>query len=272
LFGSILEGNRDFKRSAIFGIILNIIPALLILGAIAFYSNPVVFFAAYLLGNIGAGLLLSYLTYRIYRPSGDVGPDIQHLSKHFTLMNLLSTISQQIDKLLVFHFLGAAQLAVYAFAIAMPEQIKAISSSISTLAFPKFAVKSAGELKDNFWRRLVYLILFMSVVAVVYILLSPMIFNILFPAYSQSVIYSQVFALSLIIVANVMPITLLQAHAAKRELYIFNIAYPIFQIGTLIILIPLYGIMGAVAARILARAFNLILGSLLVRGYFEKIV
>ena len=266
LYGAFLEGKKDFKRMALYGIVLNASAALLTLCAMFFTANPLIFLGTYLLGNVLAGLFLCVLAYRRYRPAQKSSTDLVPLAGHFSVMNILATVSQQIDKILVFHYLGAVQLAVYTFAVSLPEQVKTAVNSISTLAFPKFARQSIADIKKNFWGRLWLFTGSLVLVALVYIFAAPFLFQLFFPTYPEAVFYSQIFALSLIFVSNAIPPTLLESHAAKKELYIFNTAVPVVQILTLIAGTAFYGLIGAIVARIVTRAFALLLGVLLVKN------
>ncbi len=267
LYGAFLEGKKDFKRMSLYGILLNAFSGMLILVAMFFTSSPLAFLAAYLFGNVAAGLFFCLLAWRKYRPTRASNPELSNLSFHFSLMNILSTLSQQIDKLLVFHYLGATQLAVYSFAIALPEQAKTFVNSISTLAFPKFAQRPMNEIGQNFWKRLWLFTGALAIAALVYMIVAPILFHLFFPKYLEAIIYSQIFAISLIFVSNTIPPTLLQAHAEQRDLYIFNIGVPVFQIIALVICTVMYGLVGTIAARILSRGFALLLGALLVRRH-----
>jgi O-antigen/teichoic acid export membrane protein len=269
LYGAFLEGKKDFRRMAIHGIILNAFAGVLVLGTMFITTNPIAFLGAYLLGNVIAGLLLCAVSYQLYKPKEKSPADLVSLSGHFSVMNILSTLSQQIDKLLVFHYLGAVQLAVYTFAIALPEQAKTFVNSIATIAFPKFAKQSIEDIKKNFWGRLWLFTSSLVLAALAYIFLAPFLFHTFFPTYPEAIVYSQIFALSLIFVSNSIPLALLEARAAKKELYVFNIAVPIFQIGSLVFLTAFYGLIGAIVARILSRGFALLLGAILVHQYHD---
>ena len=270
LYGAFLEGKRDFRLMTIFGILLNAFSAVLLCATMLVTQNPLAFVAAYLLGNIIPGIGFYYLTRHLYRPNQQTNPEVTLLSLHFSAMNFLATISQQIDKLLIFHYLGAAQLAVYSFAIAVPEQVKSAINSVSNLAFPKFAQRSIREIMHNLWRRMWIFTAAMAAVTVGYLVFARLGFEIVFPRYLDSVFYSQVYAVSLLFISNTIPPTILQAHAAKKELYIFNIATPIVQIAALVFFTIGYGLLGAVVARIVSRFFNLVLGTWLVRSYAQS--
>jgi O-antigen/teichoic acid export membrane protein len=256
LFGIYLEAKREFRLYSLFGIILNLFPALLLLGTMFVSQDPLVFFGIYLLGNVIIGLLFGLWVYKRFKPNTKEAPDFFRNGSHFSAMNVLATISQQIDKLLVFHFLGAAQLAVYTFALAFPEQIKGLLNNIATLAFPKFSQRTPQEIEANLWHRLAYYTGFLALATIFYVALAPLFFQLFLPAYTDAIWYSQLFALSLMFVSNTIPLTVLQAQAAKRELYIFNIASPIVLIGTLVACTIFYGLLGVIVARIIGRVFS----------------
>jgi O-antigen/teichoic acid export membrane protein len=271
LFGSFLAGRKDYRTSSLFGLILYAIPSVALFATMFVSTNPILFLGIYLASNVAAGTLLTVATLIFWRPNDVPDPGVRKLGGHFSAMNLLSTIAQQIDKIVVFHYLGAVELAVYAFATALPEQIKGIFNSISILALPKFVARPFREVRANFWNRLWLLTGGMTVIALVYIVIAPLAFTLFFPAYREAIFYSQIYALSLIPIGNALPLTLLQAHEAKRELYLFNILAPVFQIGTLIFFTSWYGLIGAIVARIAGRVWNLMVGGILLAAYERRL-
>jgi O-antigen/teichoic acid export membrane protein len=270
LFGSFLTGRKDYRASSLFGLVLYAIPSIALFATMFVSTNPIVFLGVYLATNVVAGVLLTAATFIFWRPNDVPDLGVRKLGGHFSAMNLLSTVAQQIDKIVVFHYLGAVELAVYAFAIALPEQIKGIFNSVSILALPKFVTRPFHEVRANFWNRLWLFTGGMAIIAIIYIIIAPFVFTLFFPAYREAIVYSQIYALSLIPIGNALPVTLLQAHEAKRELYLFNILSPVFQIGTLILFTSWYGLIGAIAARIVGRFAGLILGSILVHTYTKR--
>lgn len=268
LFGSLLEGKRAFRATAIAGVILNFVPMLALIATMFVSENPLSFLAVYLIANAGTATLISWYVRTHYRAEErQPAESLFTLGAHFSVMNILAGIASQIDRLLVFHYLGAVELAVYSFAIALPDQIKSMSSNIATIAFPKFASRPFKEIQETLSRRLGGFTLLMAAIAGAYIFLAPFAFHIFFPAYTEAVWYSQIYALALIPLASIFPATALQAHAANKELYIFNIVSSVFQIGILFPSIAYYGLLGAVVARILSRTFNLLLSVGLTASY-----
>lgn len=271
LYGSFLEGKQAFRENAIAGVLLNLIPALALLGAMLFFKDAVLFLGIYLGTSVLTGFYISYLTYRRFRPAeGKDAAGFTSLSGHFSAMYLLLTISQQVDRILVFHYLGAVELAVYTFATAMPDQIKTVFNNVATLALPKFVRRPLEEVRKNLGYRLAGLTALAILVAGAYALAAPFVFHLLFPTYGESVFYSVLYALSLIPIGTAIPLALLEAHAAKRELYIYNVAGPLFQIVILFFLVTTYGLLGAIIARIAGRVFYFALGSTLVGIYARR--
>lgn len=267
LWGSYLNGKRDFRMTALCGSLFALLPALALLAAMLLNPSPLVLLSVYFSAAVVTGLLIAAFIFFYYRPNRELDPESRNLGWHFSAMNLLATIAQQVDKLVVFHYLGAIELAVYSFATALPEQIKNLFGSVTTLAMPKFVTRPFKEIRANFWGRLWLYTGGLTVVALAYVAIAPFAFAIFFPAYTEAIWYSQLYALSLIPIGGNLSVTLLQAHRANRELYILNIISPVFQIGALIILTSLYGLAGAIIARIAARVLALIIGGILVEVY-----
>ncbi len=271
LFGSYLAGKKEFRTFALTGALYAATPALALIIAIFFTTSTLALIAVYLIGNIAIGAALTAFVFIRYKPDRSESTDVGRLGAHFSAMNLLSTIAGQVDKLIVFHYLGAVDLAVYSFAVALPEQARGALGGISVLAMPKFVSRPFHEIRKNFWSRLWLFTLGLAVVAGVYALLAPYLFRTFFPAYMDAVRYSQVYALALIPIGSALPVALLQSHVAKRELYIFNVLSPVLQILVLVWLTSSYGLMGTIIARIIGRTWSFGLSGALVETYGRRL-
>lgn len=269
LYGSYLEGKQAFRENALAGIVLNVVPALGLLAAMFLLPNSLTFLGIYLGASVVTAAGISLLVVRTYRPQGAAPRGLASLSGHFSAMNVLNAIAQQADRILVFHFLGAVELAVYTFATAVPDQIKTLFNNVATLALPRFVKRSFAEARRGLGFRIAGMTGLAALAAFAYLLIAPFAFRLIFPTYMESVLFSQIYALSLIPVANIVPFALLEAHAAKQELYILNAANPLFQIIVLTVFVSVWGIWGAVISRIVSRAFNLLLGMYLL-GRYER--
>ena len=103
----------------------------------------------------------------------------------------------------------------------------------------------------------------MACIVLAYVIAAPYIFALLFPKYMESVLYSQLFALTLLFFPQKFIGTAFQAHAHTSALYTTSIVVPIARILLALLLIPTYGILGALMAELSTRAVNLTLVSIL---------
>lgn len=272
LYGAVLEGKKAFRVNAVSGILLNLVPTLGLATLMFVFHDPVFFLATFLGASVLTGALISVYVVRHFSISHSKvrNEEFRILGFHLSAMNVLFTLSQQADKLLIFHALGPINLAVYTFAISVPDQIKALLGNLETLSFPKFAKRTVHEILPTLGTRMWGLTGLITLVVVAYVAAAPLLFSVLFPAYMDSVFISQLYALSLIPLASVVPFSLLQAHAAKRELYIYNVIIPVFQIVALYAGIVFFGLIGAISARIITRVLTLVLSMGLVRAYAKR--
>ncbi|HEC30500.1 MAG TPA: hypothetical protein ENI66_00605 [Candidatus Yonathbacteria bacterium] len=86
----------------------------------------------------------------------------------------------------------------------------------------------------------------------------------LFPAYTDAVIYSQILSLLIIGSFATIPSTILRAQKRVRPLYLLQSSSAIIQIALLVILIPEFGLIGAVVARVATQLTAAIVSFLLL--------
>ena len=205
-----------------------------------------------------------------FDPNNETDPESISYSKHLSLINIIATIANNIDGILVFHYLGAANLAIYSFATAMPEQIKGWIKNLSTLAMPKFSEKSRDQIGQGILYKTAIFGLATALIVLLYVIVAPFIFSIFFPKYLASTAFSQVFAISLISTINLIPQTALQAQSAKQELYTLTIYSSVIQIIILVVMVYYFGLWGAIWARVITRFATLLISSTLLSSFINK--
>ena len=261
LYESLLIAKKDFRRSSIyFDIIGNLVPYACLFGTMFLTKNPLWFVAVYIISNTLIGLILYLRIVSIYKPNDKVDPHMMNYSKHLSAMSILSGISENLDQILVFHYVGAVELAIYNFATAIPDQIKGPIKNLSNLIFPKFAERTDKEIKSGMNRKLLVLLAVSVVIIVAYIIAAPFIFKIFFPKYLGSIIYSQIFSVSLLSTIAIPANTYLSARKKIKELYIINLSSAIFQIIVLFVSVIYWGVLGLVIARVLTRIVTAMFG------------
>lgn len=253
LYNSLLQGKKRFDLTSKYGMWIKIIASISIFITLYFTKNLLVILFIYLASYTLLRLVVLKLSLK-YIENKKQDPETISYGKHLSLMGIIGLVASQIDKILVFHFVGAAQLAIYSIAIAMPEQIKGFLKNISYLALPKFSEKKPEEIKKTLYKKIrrFYIILFFIVIT--YWLLAPVLFKIFFPQYLESIFYSQLFAFALLNIPIVfLCAPFLQSQALKNKLYKIKSIGSIVQISLILILTYFYGLLGLIIARILFR-------------------
>ncbi len=245
-FSQLISGKKDFKTQSVFDSIADVVPALILIGALFFTENPILIVFTYFASGIVINLLLHYATVKKYQPNAATDPETIPFVKHLSFMGILGKVGENIDKVLVFHYLGAAPLALYAFAQTPIAQLKLLADIPVKLALPKLSGRSFLELKQTLPRKIFILMGIMLVIAICYIAIAPLVFKILFPKYIGAVIYTQLLAISLVFTPAAMFSAALTAHMKKKELYISQAILPALKIGLFVVFLPLYGIWGAI--------------------------
>jgi len=267
LYNAYLIAKKDFKRSAIyFGIVGNLFPSLCIFVAILLTNKPLWLITTYFVSNTLIGIILYTRVIKIYKPNNKVDPEALGYSKHLSIMNILLVVANNVDQVLVFHYIGAAGVAVYNFAIAIPDQIKGPMKSLSSLIFPKFTEREDAEIRSGMKNKIVLLFCASVIMIGIYIILAPYIFHIFFPKYLDSIFYSQILSLSLLGMASIPAETYLSAKKKIKEQYAVNVLVSITQIIITFLFIFYLGLIGTVAAKVITR----LLFSLMNVALYEK--
>lgn len=177
-------------------------------------------------------------------------------AKHSSLRNIAANVANRADTVLIFTQLGAVELAIYSIASIVPEQIKGGFRNLATLLLPKYAKhENDTVIRKGLKMRTVQLAIFLSLISVLFILAAPYIYSFLFPKYPEAILYSQISALAFPAFISLLPQSLLQSRTEEKALYKLYTYGAIFQILATFLAISLYGVLGAIIARILYRYF-----------------
>jgi len=149
IYGSLLSGRKQFKISSIYNSITQIIATLIIISVIFLSDNIFIILITYLLSNTILRLIFFKITLYKFKPNKQMGSNIISYGKHLSVMGIIGTIATQIDKILIFHYLGGIKLAIYIFATAIPEQIKGFLKNIKALAFPKLSQTPSEDTRSS---------------------------------------------------------------------------------------------------------------------------
>lgn len=172
---------------------------------------------------------------------------------HLSVIYIISAVAAQIDKIIIFHYAGAAALAAYAFASVIPEQMRAAFKHLATLAYPRFVTGNLNDILEKIVRKNI-IIGFCAFVGIsTYAFISPFLFSLFFPEYIESVYLTQILSLAIIDVLTLLPLSALKAHGNTSTLYHFNIGTSLIQVVCITIGGMYLGMMGVVYALVTAR-------------------
>lgn len=253
-----LAGKRRFDLQLKYQAITQAVSVPLLIAALYVTDNVLVILLAYFLPLATVRLVLYFTTAHMIPPREQDAADAEtrRYGIHLTVMSILGTVASQADKVLLWQFLGPAQVAIYTFAMAIPEQLKGPLKGMGDIAFTKFAAQTPKEIRRNFpllWRKLGLYALGLFGVSIAYIVVAPYIFQFLFPQYTDSVLYSQIFALSLITGVSSIASAILAAQKKIVVQYVITTVQPLISIALFLLLIPLFGVMGAIIAFVMSR-------------------
>jgi O-antigen/teichoic acid export membrane protein len=242
----ILQGKKLWKMSAS----LNSLKSVLVAGAIIittwFFPKGLALLFASLFAT--AGIQYFYFKSLEKKIDKDSPTDESCLSlgRHLSAMSALGTIAEHLDKLLIWKFLGASEMAIYSFATVPINQFRDFLRSGAILAFPKIVQQDNDILKKTLLPKLFRLGLLLIIPTTIFILLAPFLFNLFFPQYIESAKYSQLLALSwLLFPQRILSHTLINEQK-KKYLYFIQLFEPSLKIILYLTLIPLFSINGAI--------------------------
>lgn len=253
-----LQGKKQFNLSARYNIISGILLAITLVGALVLSKNVVVILGIYLLVSFFTNAFFLWKTKALATQKTAVDKGYQSYGKNLTLMSVLAVVVNYIDIPIMFHFLGAAEAAIYTVALAPPDQVKGLFKMTATLSLPKLAGQKYHEVKKNMARYIFFLLLSSIALAICYVVLAPFGYRFLFPNYTNAIYYSQLIAISFVSFPIYLIVSALQATKQTKKLYLVNVFPPIVQLVLVVVLIPTFGIGGAIASRVIGRIFSFV--------------
>ncbi len=265
-YAAFLQGRTEFKTLSLYGLCSNFFSFIVIGTAVIFTKNPLFLVLAYYSGRAIINIFFCWRTFITYKPNSLFREEDLSYGKHLSLMNIIGTIAAQIDNVIVFHYLGPAPVAIYNFATAIPERLKGLFGFVGTVALSRMAEKKNLEIGKSIIRKTTVLALAAALVTVCYIIVAPFLFSLLFPKYVESVLYSQIFSISMIAVASSIPIGALYAKKLQKELYLLSIIGPLLKIASFVAATFYFGLWGAIIVKVLHSFFQLLIPIRLLFG------
>ena len=150
-----------------------------------------------------------------YQKNKETSPDMNIFAMHFTAMNMQSLIGIMMGP-----------------------------------GVPRFAKRDYGEIYPLLGKKLIWFNMLVLVIATCLFILLPFAFKILFPQYMESVYYARLLILTMVFSAPAVIHGIWQAKIEIKKLYVLKIITHVSRIAIFPVLIPLYGISGAIWSQV----------------------
>lgn len=256
LYSDFLNGKKDFRTGTLYGIFRSVIPVVAVLVTILFTQDVILIVLAYFLSHAATSGALYLKVLEKYKPSRVTDRSSISYSKHVSITNVLSIFASYLDKILVFHYLGAVQLAIYGIAFSIPAQLKTITKMINSLALPKMSSASLETIRSAIYHKAAKLFFVFGSLIALYIVAAPYIYRLIFPQYLDAVPLSQALALGYVFSPTLLFSQTFFAQKRPKEIYALKIVTSCTRIILLFVLLPPFGIWGAVYAFFLGNAVS----------------
>lgn len=252
LYLSYLAGKQLFKIKVKYESIVRILTLIALAITLFLTNNLIILILVYFFSEFLFNSILLIRTLKKFPPNIKRDPKTIPYGKRLTLVGVSSLIITHLDKILFFHFLGPVEVAVYSFAAILPEQIKSLLKNIRFLALPRFSNQEITPFTKKKILSLFYKLLgLIMVIILIYIFIVPWIFKLFYPQYINSVPYSKLYILTLISFPGILFGLFFQAQRKIKQIWKLNLIGGSLHVILLFILIPVFGIWGAIWARII---------------------
>ncbi len=270
LSNAYLSGRELFRTKARLNIVRTIIVTV-VLSLFVYFVHEAHFMVAtqYILETLSF-LLLLFFVIRKYPPKNDQTDGDLSFGKHLSFVDTIQRFFGQFDKLFVFQFFGATALASYSIALMPVMQLSSLSRIVRMLVAPRFAKRSLHEIHATIFHKIVVMMIFSTLIAVVYALSVPYLYKYLLPQYMSVVSMAQISAVILVFTPQTLLGQIFVAHNCKRELYIAAVLGNVFFALCVLVGGFAYGVKGAFYGFVISRGINFLIGVLQYRIVYSR--
>jgi O-antigen/teichoic acid export membrane protein len=259
IFVGYLSGKKAFDTITKYNGISQIFITISILITVYFTNNLLLILTTFLLSTTLTRLLSFLRTFKKIPPNNKKDKESIKYGLHLSTIDIFQTIANESDKILIYHYMGAPELAIYTIASAPVDQIRSFVLKIKDLAFPKLSQTNIEETQKTLPKKIFRASLLTLPIIILYIIIAPWLFSIFFPEYQNSIVLTQLLAIIIALAPNSLMSTALTAQKQIKSLYKLKIFGAIGRLIIYYLCIKYYGLLG------------LIIGRILIEIYFAKL-
>lgn len=256
IYGTYLQGKKRFDLLTIGDSTIQLCVALVLVPALFFTNNVLIILFLYLLtmGLVRTGFFIFSL-YKLPL-NNERDPEMIPYGKHLSAISVIGTVASSADKILVWHLLGSVSVAIYILAQSIPARANGFLKIFNRMAFPKMAAQDPEHLRQTLTRKVLAIVAVSTLCAIAYIISAPFIFTLFLPKYVVAIPYTMLAAALIALQPFSLISSSFSAQAKKQSLYIWSIGAPLMRIALFLILIPLWGLWGAMIGLVSAKALE----------------
>lgn len=252
-YGAYLDGKKEFRLNNFFSILSTLIYSVGMALTIILSGEVIALVIAFSVTTLITNLFFYWVTIKKFKPPISTDYEVLKYGRELTFIGFIGPIVSQLDKIILNHFWGPAQLAIYSLATAIPDRATSFIKSWVNIGFPKFAVRTTKEINLVFSKRIALGFLVGGICSILYIITAPFVFKYLLPQYLDTVFYSQLLAISLLFAMPNRYLSLLLAAKKLSKLIFWN---SIIQNSIRVLLYIFLGIYGGVLGLVIAYITN----------------
>ncbi len=278
IFEPFFIGQKRFDLLAMIASASSLLSAVATIITIFFTNNIFILVAVYAITSLGPNIC-SYLYAKRFVSTTELNKEtiseLRRTAFHLTGAGIVGYLAQYIDKIVLFQVAGPATLAVYSFATAGPERLKGLAKNLLSITLPKLSEKTTQEIRLVFYKRLFFSAIIGAVLAGAYTVFAPLLFKWFLPKYLDSIIYSQIYAISLIFIPVALYVgNVFLSQNMLRAVYMSSTGSQIFRILLFLILGWRWQIWGVITASVITYIvgviYNIIIWELETRRLMKK--
>ncbi|MDP3685417.1 MAG: oligosaccharide flippase family protein [bacterium] len=263
----IAHGRSAFRALARIRLLVALAPPLATLAVAWKTKRPESLFLGTMLGTVAATLpFLGRTSLRsLWTPAS---PASVRAGFVHTVVRGQTTLRLHLSQLLVGSSLGFDGLALYSVAVLLLEALRSLEVTVHTLSFPRFAIGTPDDGVRALRRSLPALLLGWLGVAVLAAGAAPFLLRLTFPPpYHVVALPTQLLLLgTVVLLPSLLFQSYLRAHDGTRTLLVSETVATAGELGALALLLPAWGITGAVGAKLIG---FVLLSSLQAAGVFK---
>jgi len=253
VYSSYFKGKEDFKTSATYESISRVFQSAIIILTAIVSKNILWILVAYFAGQLLARLFFYRKTLRdenLQSYTENKNADTIKYGKDLSGTQVVGTLIGNIDKLLVWHFLGAEILAVYYIALTIPKNLILLCNIIPRVAFPRLSQNSWEPSDRNKILRKIFIFLGLLIIpGLAYELLVPFAIPLLFKGYTSSVPAALVLGFLITLTpVNALIDRMLQAMKLVRNILVLQVVALIAFCAMFLVLYEFFGASPIIAA------------------------